>query len=273
MATPLHFPEIPPAGPWDGYVLVVIWLPMVLRLLFLVVPFRRAIAQLAPHSGWAFKQMRELPVKGFGILAINEILAFSIPPLLVYLVRLTSDPLGWQEWSEVSDTGLAMLTLFLFVWIFFDLLRISRVRRMMKAVEKRDITKLRKVADAGLGIRRWLTKFSGKENKSEKEDEATLKETSKSVAKSSLAVWGARVLAVRKLSPQVLLTGLAIGAAVEVAKVGAGKITDSVDKKMQVEFDKIAQVNTTTLLKLLIRDLVMGIFPLILLAYLPMLLG
>ena len=103
---------------------------------------------------------------------------------------------------------------------------------MMKAVEKRDITKLRKVADAGLGIRRWLTKFSGKENKSEKEDEATLKETSKSVAKSSLAVWGARVLAVRKLSPQVLLTGLAIGAAVEVAK-RAGKITDSVDKKMQ----------------------------------------
>ena len=99
MATPLQFPEIPPAGPWEGYVLVVIWLPMLLRLLFLVIPFRKAIAQLAPHSGWAWKQLRELPVKGFGILALNEILAFSIPPLLVLVVRMTSDPLGWQSWG------------------------------------------------------------------------------------------------------------------------------------------------------------------------------
>ena len=88
MATPLQFPEIPPAGPWEGYVLVVIWLPMLLRLLFLVVPFRKAISQLAPHSGWALKQLRELPVKGFGILALNEILAFSIPQLLLSLIHI-----------------------------------------------------------------------------------------------------------------------------------------------------------------------------------------
>ena len=271
MATPIQFPSIPPAGPWDGYVLVVIWLPLILRMLFLAIPFRKAIAQLAPHSGWALKQIRELPVKGFGILAINEMLAFSIPPLLVYLVRLTSDPLGWQKWSEVSNTGSAMLLLFLFMWIFFDLLRISRVRRMMKAVEKRDISKLRKVADAGIGLRRWLNKFSGKDKKTDEENSNSLKETSKSVAKSSLAVWSARVFAVRKLSPQGLLSGLAIGAAVEVAKAGAGKITDKVDKKMQEEFDKIARVNTLTLLKLLLRDLSMGILPLFILAYLPVL--
>ena len=271
MATPIQFPSIPPAGPWDGYVMVVIWLPLILRMLFLAIPFRKAIAQLAPHSGWALKQIRELPVKGFGILAINEMLAFSIPPLLVYLVRLTSDPLGWQKWSEVSNTGSAMLLLFLFMWIFFDLLRISRVRRMMKAVEKRDISKLRKVADAGIGLRRWLNKFSGKDKKTDEENSKSLKETSKSVAKSSLAVWGARVFAVRKLSPQGLLSGLAIGAAVEVAKAGAGKITDKVDKKMQEEFDKIARVNTLTLLKLLLRDLSMGILPLFILAYLPVL--
>tara|TARA_B100001142_G_C14273465_1_gene631854 strand:+ start:268 stop:1089 length:822 start_codon:yes stop_codon:yes gene_type:complete len=273
MASPLQFPEIPPAGPWEGYVLVVIWLPMILRLLLLVVPFRKAIAQLAPHSGWAFKQLRELPVKGFGILALNEILAFSIPPLLVFLVRMTSDPLGWQTWGEVSNTGYAFLMLFLLIWVFFDLLRISRVRRMMKAVEKRDITKLRKVADAGLGVRKWLNKFSGKENKTEKENAQNVSETGKKIAKNSLMVWGTRIFAARKLTPQGLLSGIALGAAVEVAKVGAGKFTDSVDKKMQKEFDKIAEVNTATLLKLLLRDLSMGILPLILLAYLPVLLG
>jgi hypothetical protein len=273
VATPLQFPEIPPTGPWDGYVLVVIWLPMILRILFLVVPFRKAITQLAPHSGWALKQVRELPVKGFGILAVNEILAFSIPPLLVFLIRMTSDPLGWQAWSEVSNTGYGFLMLFLFVWILFDLLRISRVRRMMKAIEKRDIAKLRKVADAGIGIRKWLTKFSGKDQKSEDKDNSSLKKAGKGIAKNSLALWGARILAARKLTPQGLLSGVAFGAAVEVAKVGAGKLTDSVDKKMQEEFDKIAEVNTSTLLKLLIRDLSMGIVPLILLAYLPVLLG
>ena len=273
VSTPLQFPEIPPAGPWESYVLVVIWLPMILRIILLIVPFRKAIAQLAPHSGWALKQVRELPVKGFGILAINEILAFSIPPLLVFLFRMTSDPLGWQAWSEVSNTGYGFLLLFLFAWIFFDLLRISRVRRMMKAIEKRDIAKLRKVADAGLGIRKWLTKFSGKDQKTDAENDASLKKTSKNIAKKSLAVWGARIIAARKLTPQGFLSGIAFGAAVEVAKAGAGKLTDSVDKKMQKEFDKIAEVNTATLLKLLLRDLSMGIIPLILLAYLPVLLG
>tara|TARA_Y100000766_G_scaffold142421_1_gene122478 strand:+ start:286 stop:1107 length:822 start_codon:yes stop_codon:yes gene_type:complete len=273
MATPIQFPEIPPAGPWEGYVLVVIWLPMILRFLFLVVPFRKAIAQLAPHSGWALKQLRELPVKGFGILALNEIIAFTIPPLLVLLIRMTSDPLGWQSWGEVSNTGYAFLMLFLIMWVFFDLLRISRVRRMMKAVEKRDISKLRKVADAGIGIRKWLNKFSGKAKKTEEENEQSMADSSKSIAKNSLALWGTRILATRRLTPQGLLTGIAFGAAIEVAKVGAGKLTDSVDKKMQKEFDKIAEVNTMTLLKLLMRDLAMGILPLVLLAYLPVLLG
>lgn len=273
MATPLQFPEIPPAGPWESYVLVVIWLPMILRILLLIVPFRKAITQLAPHSGWALKQVRELPVKGFGILALNEILAFSIPPLLVFLVRMNSDPLGWQAWSEVSNTGYGFLMLFLFVWILFDLLRISRVRRMMKAIERRDIAKLRKVADAGIGVRKWLTKFSGKDQKTDDENNLSLKKTSKGIAKNSLALWGARIIAARKLTPPGLLTGIAFGAAVEVAKAGAGKLTDSVDKKMQEEFDKIAEVNSMTLLKLLFRDLSMGIMPLILLAYLPVLLG
>ena len=103
VATPLQLPQIPPAGPWDGYVLVVIWLPLILRVLLLATPFRKAVAKLAPHSGWAFQQLRSFPVRGFGILAVNEILAFSIPPLLVLLIRSVSEPIGWGTWSEVSD--------------------------------------------------------------------------------------------------------------------------------------------------------------------------
>jgi hypothetical protein len=41
---------------------------------------------------------------------------------------------------------------------------------------------------------------------------------------------------------------------------------------MQEEFDKIAHVNSKTLLSLLIRDFAMGVLPLVALAMLPILL-
>ena len=93
----IGFPEIPPAGPWDSYVLVIIWLPLILRILLLLVPFRKAISKLAPHTGWALKQLKNLPIRGFGLLALNEILAFMIPPILVLLIRFW--PIG-LEWTK-----------------------------------------------------------------------------------------------------------------------------------------------------------------------------
>ena len=267
MAEPLSLPEFPPDGPWSAYVLFVIWVPMILRVLFLVLPFRKAINKLAPHTGWAFKQLRSLPVRGFGILAVNEILAFLIPPLIVLLLRLLLDPIGWQSWDEVSTLGMVLLFMFIVAWIILDLLRILRVRRMLKAINRYDVDKLRKIADAGLGVRGWLRKFSGRDKKEEEQEP-----TANRVAKKSLKIWAARAFALRKLTPQGLLSSLAIGAAVEAARTGAGKISDRIDQKMQEEFDKIAKVNTKTLLGLLLRDFAMGILPLFALAILPILL-
>ena len=36
-----------------------------------------------------------------GLLVFNEIFAFLMPPLLVLLLRMFIDPIGWQTWSEV----------------------------------------------------------------------------------------------------------------------------------------------------------------------------
>ena len=169
MAEPLAFPEFPPDGPWSAYVLFIIWMPLLLRILFLVLPFRKAIKKLAPHTGWALKQLRELPVRGFGILTVNEILAFMIPPFVVLMLRLLLDPIGWQSWDEVSLFGIVLLTILVSVWIMLDLLRIFRVRRMLKAIDRYDVDKLRKIADAGLGVRGWLRKFAGKDKPDEPE--------------------------------------------------------------------------------------------------------
>ena len=63
MAEPLAIPELPPSGPWAAYVLVIIWIPLILRLMFLIIPFRKVIKKLAPHTGWAIKQLKTLPVQ------------------------------------------------------------------------------------------------------------------------------------------------------------------------------------------------------------------
>ena len=270
MAEPLSLPEIPPEGPWAAYVLIVIWLPMLLRLFLLILPFRRAIKKLAPHTGWALKQLRTLPVRGFGILAVNEILAFAIPPLFVLLLRFLLDPIGWQSWNEVSIIGMLLLLLFVGIWIIFDIFRIIRVRKMLRAIDRYDVDKLRKIADRGLGVRGWIRKFGRKDQPKEVNDDSS--STSKRIAKSSAKLWLGRALAARKLTPQGLLGSLAIGAAIEAARSGASKLSDRIDEKMQEEFDKIARVNTKTMLGLLVRDFAMGLLPLLALGLLPILL-
>jgi hypothetical protein len=166
--------------------------------------------------------------------------------------------------------GGTVLLLLLFFWIFFDIFRIGKIRRMLKAVEKHDVNKLRKVADTGLSVRSWLKKFSKKQNiEVENDNTALVKETGTRALKTSLLIWGSKAIKARKLTPAGLLSSVAVGAAIEVARTGAGKISDMVDDKMQEEFDKIAEVKSRTLLILFIRDLFMGIVPLMALALLP----
>lgn len=267
---PLSLPSFPPDGPWDAYVSIIIWIPLILRILLLVVPFRRAIGKLAPHTGWVFKQIRELPVKGFGLLAVNELLAMLFPPLIVLGIRLIFDPIGWQEWSEVTNLASVVLLLLLFFWIFLDLFRIARIRRMLKAVEKYDVNKLRKVADTGLKVRKWLKKFSSKdETKPDRSDTEIVKSSGKRALTTSMAIWAGRAFKARKLTPAGLVSSVAFGVAIEAARGGAEKISDLVDKKMQDEFDKIAKISTNTLIVLFIRDLLMGLAPLVALWLLP----
>ena len=76
----------------------------------------------------------------------------------------------------------------------------------------------------------------------------------------------------RRITPAGLLGSVALSCSVQLAKTGAGKLSDAVDNRLQKEFDNIAQTNTKTLLVLLIRDLLMGVLPILALATLPMVL-
>ena len=270
--SPIQIPEIPPSGPWDAYVLFILWLPFVFRFVILAKPMRQVINKLSPHAGWALKQLRTLPVKGMGLLVFNEIFAFMIPPLLVFGLRLFIDPIGWQSWSEVTNLGGVLLLMALFFWIAMDFYRVARVRRMLTAVLRQDVSKLRKVADTGLKARAWLRKISGRE-KNKPVTKKEVNETGVEVAKSSLKVWVGRALLTRKLTPAGLLSSVAMGAAIEVGKISAGKFSDVVDKRLQKEFEERTNTQSKTLVVLFTRDLIMGIFPLFVLALIPWLVG
>lgn len=254
---PISLPSFPPAGPWEAYITFIIWMPLFVRFLLLTKPFSAFIKKFAPHRKWAFQKLKELPIRGFGLLVANEIFAFIIPPLLVFILRLFLNPFGWQEWNEVTLLGYVLLLVGLTLWVIADIYRVLRIRRMLKAVLKHDINKLRKVADAGLGIRRWLRKVSGKDAKEGEQSPTT------AIAKRSGKVWLGRIIAARKITPAGLLSSIALGAAVEVGKAGAGKISDSIDSKLQKEFEQIANTKTSTLLLLFLRDLAMGILPIV----------
>jgi hypothetical protein len=81
-----------------------------------------------------------------------------------------------------------------------------------------------------------------------------------------LKVWGYRAWRARKLSPGTLLASVAVGAAIEGARAGAGKVSDLIDEKMQEKFNEIAKTNSSNLLLLFLRDLFMGVLPIVYLA-------
>ena len=270
MSDPLQIPSFPPDGPWELYVLILIWLPFLFRTLLLARPLYRVIKKFAPHSGWAIRQLRELPIKGLSILVLNESLAFILPPLSVILFRLKFDPIGWNTWEETGYIGFLILLAFFCLWIVFDAFRILRVRRMLVSIDRYDVDKLKKIADVGIKTRRFFRRFSRKET--EDGDETTTMDAASRVGKRSAKMWGLRALKMRKLSPAGLLTSVAVGAAIEAARAGAGKVSDIIDDKMQEEFDKVAKTSTKSLLVLFLRDLGMAVSPLVMLAILPILL-
>ena len=267
MVQPLGFVEIPPGNVWELYILF-LFIPGILRSVMLARPFLSVTKQLVPHGGWVLKRLRELPIKGYTLLAFNEILAFILPILILVSFRFFTDPLGWSSWNDSNTIGLIVLILFGMVWLIFDFYRILKVRRMLRTIEKQNIERLRKIADTGFKVRGWLRRFSKRDEVNAEDEESV----TKSVAKTSLTTWGLLALKARKLTPAGLVGAVASGAAIELTRRGAGIVSDKIDKKMQEEFEKISVANSNTVIQMFFRDFISGVTPLLALWLVPMLL-
>ena len=267
MVQPIGFVEIPPENVWELYVLFLL-IPGILRLMLLAKPFLSVTRQLAPHGGWVLKRLKDLPVKGYTLLALNEVLSFSLPILVVLLYRYWTDPLGWGSWAETNWIGMFLLICLAFLWLLVDMYRILRVRRMLKTIEKQNIDRLKKIADTGFKLRGWLRKFARRDKEPDVEEDSV----TTAVAKSSLKTWGLLAFKARKFTPAGLVGAVATGAAIELTRRGAGVVSDKIDDKMQEEFNKFSVATSNTVLQMFIRDFVLGMLPLVALWLIPTLL-
>ena len=267
MVQPIGFVEIPPENVWELYVLFLL-IPGILRVMLLAKPFLSVTRQLAPHGGWVLKRLKDLPVKGYTLLALNEILSFSLPILVVLLYRYWTDPLGWGSWEETNWIGMFLLICLAFLWLLVDIYRILRVRRMLKTIEKQNIDRLKKIADTGFKLRGWLRKFARRDKEPDVEEDSV----TTAVAKSSLKTWGLLAFKARKFTPAGLVGAVATGAAIELTRRGAGVVSDKIDDKMQEEFNKFSVATSNTVLQMFIRDFVLGMLPLVALWLIPTLL-
>ena len=86
-------------------------------MVLLAKPFLSVTKQLAPHGGWVLKRLKELPVKGYTLLALNEVLSFSLPIIMVLLFRFSTDPLGWSSWDETNWLGMSLLVCLAILWL------------------------------------------------------------------------------------------------------------------------------------------------------------
>ena len=264
MVQPLGFIEFPPGNAWELYILFLL-IPGILRLMLLAKPFLSVTKQLAPHGGWFLKRLKELPVKGYTLLALNEILSFTLPILIVLLFRFWTDPLGWSTWDETNWIGMFLLVCLAFLWLLVDMYRILRVRRMLKTIEKQNIARLKKIADTGFKLREWLRKFARRDKEPDVEQDMVVT----AVAKTSLKTWGLLAFKARKFTPAGLVGAVATGAAIELTRRGAGVVSDKIDDKMQEEFNKFSVATSKTVLQMFVRDFVLGMLPLVALWLIP----
>tara|TARA_B100001094_G_C18113289_1_gene762492 strand:- start:342 stop:1151 length:810 start_codon:yes stop_codon:yes gene_type:complete len=161
MADAFAMPSLPPASPWDAYVLMLI-VPFILRLVFVAPPLIDLVNTYAPpgertkHVRWFLTQIRLLPVKGFWLILINETMAFILPALVAIGTRYWLGPIGWPTWDETPSLGVALLLMAGALWLYSDFSKVMRSRRDIKSIAKYNLSTAKMVVQGAVTGRKIL---------------------------------------------------------------------------------------------------------------------
>jgi len=129
----IYVPSIPPESAFEAYLLLLV-IPFIFRLVMVIPPLFEIISKFGGDAKWFWGRISEIRIKGLSFLIFNEIIALILPVLLAIFARSLFDPVGWPDWDATPTTGVVILFAFAGLWLWADLLRVARTRRLLRAV-------------------------------------------------------------------------------------------------------------------------------------------
>jgi len=246
----LYLPSMPPASPYDAYVFLLV-IPFLFRLVMVFPPLIDLIQKFGGDAKWYLAKIRGLRIKGLGLLLMNEILALTLPFFLAFYARTIFDPLGWPDWGAVPSAGYWVLIIAGILWLWADLLRVARTRRLLRAVSERNpyIAKAAvQLASSTRDALDWARLFSPLDRHSD----VVAAESYMNGMEEKEETTAQKVL--RKVKDHALVAAESLA---EVVREKAEVATENIDAKI----DSGVRSHAQTSLKLLVRDITMSLAP------------
>ena len=165
MSEVLAPPSLPPVSPWEAY-LVIIFIPFLLRLIFVAPPLLDLVQTYVPkgdrakHARWFMDRIKRLPVQGFWLIVLNEVLAFLLPAILAIFARVYIGPIGWDDW-DIPFVGLTLLAISGLVWVVVDFGRVAQSRMDIRRLGQLNLESAKQTVDTAVFGREILQTVRG----------------------------------------------------------------------------------------------------------------
>ena len=165
MADAFAMPSLPPASPWDAYILMLL-VPFIMRLVFVAPPLMDLVNTYAPpgertkHVRWFLEQIKLLPIKGFWLIVLNETLSFLLPALIALSTRYFLGPIGWPTWEDTPRLGVILLLVAGAIWLLSDFSKVMRSRRDIQSIAKYNLSTAKMVVQGAVVGRSILQNVS-----------------------------------------------------------------------------------------------------------------
>ena len=258
----IYVPSIPPASAFEAYLLLLA-IPFIFRLVMVVPPLLDIISKFGGDAKWFWGRIRQIRIKGLSVLIFNEFVALILPVLLAIFARSLFHPVGWPDWESTPTGGVIALFSFAGLWLWADLLRVARTRRLLRAVseQNRFIAKAAvQVAAGARGALDYLRLLSPLDMHSDiqaaddiMEGRVDPQDEPKEETKFSRVG--------RMIKDRAVL------AAEAVSEVIRGKAEEA-SEKLDARIDESVQSHAGTSIFLLMRDILMSLAPLVVLVVL-----
>jgi len=263
MAEAIAFPSLPPASPWDAYLLMLA-IPFIMRIVFVAPPLVDLVNTYAPpgertkHVKWFFARLKQLPIEGFWLIVTNEVLAFMLPAIVAVGARVWFGPIGWPSWENTPQIGVILLLVAGAAWLITDFNKVTRSRRDIQTLAKYNLSTAKMVVQTAVVGREIL--------KGVKEFE--IPRPWRNIIDVEHMVDGELTPAPRQNLVTDLVSNLldmgadAIESVLEQVRGPASVAMDRLDKDIQARITARARASTHSL----IRDIAFSIAPLLVLA-------